>query len=605
MDLEVSATGAGAAWASIVTPSDAALFVDPDTDLVTEVSDAMLALLGRPREEVVGVSPTRLGLWEEPLAGSLVTEIVPHGGARVLVVRARPEYPLAGAGAPAPTTVPYRAMVEQLPAIVYTEVLDPRSPTGTAVAYLSPAVEAILGYAASDFLLDPTLWDTVTHPDDLPHVTEYDLRTTETGEPYMTEYRMFDRAGRMHWFRDSASLVTDPLTGLRFWQGVMIDVTEEKVARERLRAAEERYRSLVETVPAIVYVDRMDENATNVYTSPQTEAMLGYTPEEWTSDPMSWPRLLHPDDRERALASGQAHRPGEIFDQIYRLIGKDGRVVWVRDVANTFQGEDGEVFSHGILLDVTTQKEAEEALQQTLEREQAATARLREMDELKRTILHTLSHDLKSPLAAILGASTTVVAHGDSLGDEVRDELLEGIADRARRMDRLITDILDLERLDRGLVEPDLEPTDIGALCRRVVRECDAVQNRDVAVVADAVAGVVDAAKVERIVENLIVNATRHTPEGTRIWVKAKMVDGGVELTVEDEGPGVPDQIKETIFESFRRGEGSEELPLAPGSGIGLSLVSKYAQIHGGRAWVEDRPEGGASFHVLLPEPPN
>jgi PAS domain S-box-containing protein len=601
MDLEVSAAaGAEQVPSAFGLPGDAALFIDPDTDLVMEVSESMLVLLGRPRDNVVGSPSSKLGLWEEPLAGSLATEMVPHGDKRVLAVRVRARAARDPSGRM--PLVPYRAMVEQLPAITYTEIPDPSSHTGTTVTYLSPAVETILGYTTRELLADPNLWDRITHPDDLPGVIARDLATSETGEPYVDEYRMFDRAGRIHWFRDRASLVRDDVTGLEFWQGVMIDVTEEKVAQERLRAAEERYRSLVETVPAIVYVDHLDEHATNVYTSPQTEAMLGITVEEWAADPECWPRMLHPEDKDRVMRASDAHTPGKVFDEVYRMVGSDGRIVWVRDVASTFKGADGEWYSHGILLDVSAQKETEEALREALEREQEITKRLREMDELKRTILHTLSHDLKSPLAAILGAATTVVAHSDTLGDQVRDELLEGVAERARRMDRLITDILALERLDRGLIEPEREPTDIGALCRRVVRECDVVSGREVSVEVDAVAGMVDAPRVERIVENLIVNAARHTPSDARIWVRAEMAPGGVELMVEDEGPGVPEELKEVIFESFRRGEGSEGGPLAAGSGIGLSLVSKYAQIHGGRAWVEDRPGGGASFHVLLPE---
>jgi signal transduction histidine kinase len=107
----------------------------------------------------------------------------------------------------------------------------------------------------------------------------------------------------------------------------------------------------------------------------------------------------------------------------------------------------------------------------------------------------------------------------------------------------------------------------------------------------------VDAPKVERMLENLLSNAARHTPPGARIWLRVRPEAGGVLLLVEDEGPGIPDDLKESVFEAFRRGPTAS----GPGSGIGLSLVARFAELHGGRAWVEDRPGGGASFRVFLP----
>jgi signal transduction histidine kinase len=109
-----------------------------------------------------------------------------------------------------------------------------------------------------------------------------------------------------------------------------------------------------------------------------------------------------------------------------------------------------------------------------------------------------------------------------------------------------------------------------------------------------------DAPKLERIIENLIVNAAKHTPAGTTVWVRLRAQDDGVLLLVEDEGPGVPAQLREQIFQPFRQGRNIADH--APGSGIGLALVAQFAGLHGGHAWVQDRPSGGASFRVFLPD---
>jgi signal transduction histidine kinase len=105
--------------------------------------------------------------------------------------------------------------------------------------------------------------------------------------------------------------------------------------------------------------------------------------------------------------------------------------------------------------------------------------------------------------------------------------------------------------------------------------------------------------KVERIVENLLVNAARHTPSHARIWIRVRPNDRGAILTVEDDGPGLAPEDRERVFGPFERGVSAAAH--APGSGIGLTLVARFAELHGGRAWAEEREGGGASFLVWLP----
>jgi signal transduction histidine kinase len=114
---------------------------------------------------------------------------------------------------------------------------------------------------------------------------------------------------------------------------------------------------------------------------------------------------------------------------------------------------------------------------------------------------------------------------------------------------------------------------------------------------ADRVLVEVDPTMIERVIENLLVNAARHTPLGTPVRVSVRDRTDGVELVVEDEGPGIPDDLKLILFESFRQGPGSN----GGGVGIGLSLVKRFAELHGGTARVEDRPGGGARFVIALP----
>jgi signal transduction histidine kinase len=163
----------------------------------------------------------------------------------------------------------------------------------------------------------------------------------------------------------------------------------------------------------------------------------------------------------------------------------------------------------------------------------------------------------------------------------------------------LLSDLLDLDRLDRGIIEPRRRATDVAALVRRTVESSDIMGTRPVEVDARLVVASIDGPKVERIVENLLANAARHTPPDTRIWVRVVPEPGGVLISVEDDGPGIPEELRESVFEPFRQGSGTPRH--SPGVGIGLSLVAKFAGLHGGKAWVDERPGGGASFKVFLP----
>jgi K+-sensing histidine kinase KdpD len=238
-------------------------------------------------------------------------------------------------------------------------------------------------------------------------------------------------------------------------------------------------------------------------------------------------------------------------------------------------------------------------LMRALATEREAAERLRALDELKTTFLTAVSHELRTPLTSVLGGAQTLEQLGAGLSGEEQRDLIHGVVINAKRLHRILSDLLDADRLARGIAEPRLSPTDIRDLIDRIVVESELQDDHPLEVQADRAMIEVDAPKVERILQHLIINAARHTPAGTPIWVKARPQDGGVVLVVEDAGPGVPEGLRTSIFEPFQQGE--NRIEHSPGVGVGLALVSKFAQLHGGRAWVEERPGGGASFRVFLP----
>jgi PAS domain S-box-containing protein len=497
----------------------------------------------------------------------------------------------------------FRTLVEQIPAITYIAEFGPTSPW----LYVSPKIEDILGFSPEEWMVRPNLWWVQLHPADRERVMQEEDASRDDGRPRSQEYRLIAKDGRMVWVRDDWVVVPGP-EGVTLIQGVMFDITDQKRSHQQLSEAEARYRTLVEQIPAITYVDRVDgsDPYASSYVSPQIEGMLGYTQQEFIETPDLWPRLIHPGDRTRVLENDRRHSiTGRPLSQEYRLVARDGRVVWVLDEAVVIRGEQGQaLYSHGILYDITERKRAEEDLERALRMEREAGERLRALDELRNTFLHAVSHELRTPLAAVLGFALTLERQEVQLPEADRQEIIRRLAANARKLDQLLSDLLDLDRLDRGIVEPRRRATDVEALVRRTVANSDVLATRVVRVEVGAEVGpvAVDGSKVERIVENLLANAARHTPAASPIWVVVEGRDGGVLIRVEDEGPGVPGHLRETIFRPFEQGPDAPRH--SPGVGIGLSLVAKFAELHGGRAWVEDRPGGGASFRVFLPDGP-
>ncbi len=288
----------------------------------------------------------------------------------------------------------------------------------------------------------------------------------------------------------------------------------------------------------------------------------------------------------------------EAWSDEYRMQTRDGRTIWVHDETTLIHDDEGRhAMLLGVMSDITERKLAEHALRESEQREREAAERLRALDDMKNTFLAAVSHELRSPLTAILGLALTL--ERSEMVEADRNDLLERLAANARKLDRLLKDLLDIDRLNRGIVDPQYRTTDVGALSRRTIESLDALADRSIMVFAEPVVISVDPAKVERIVENLLMNAARHTKHDRTIWLRVRPEGNGVLIAVEDDGPGVPEELREAIFEPFRQGPTSS--PHSPGTGIGLSLVGRFAELHGGRAWVEEREGGGASFRVFLP----
>lgn len=228
---------------------------------------------------------------------------------------------------------------------------------------------------------------------------------------------------------------------------------------------------------------------------------------------------------------------------------------------------------------------------------------LRRADRIRRDFVANVSHELRTPLTAIRGY-VEALAEPDATPDE-RARFLEVIARHADRMERLVKDLLRLARLDAGQEPIDVVACDTLTLVHGVMADltaaADARRQRLIAAIDPAAATIhVDPAKIHDALRNLVANAVTYGPEGSTITIAAAPVNGRTELSVSDEGPGIPPEDTMRVFERFYRVDKSRTRDPG-GTGLGLAIVKHLVGLHGGDVRVENRHEGGAKFTITLP----
>jgi signal transduction histidine kinase len=353
-------------------------------------------------------------------------------------------------------------------------------------------------------------------------------------------------------------------------------LAEREAAGDELRQASERLAE----AQALTHIGSWswEIGRREVAWSDELYRILGLAPR---SGPGSYERFLaavHPDDRPfvgESIAASVENREG--FQLEHRIVLPDGRERFVQGRGRVVLGKDGTERMLGTVQDVTAE---------------------RQIETLRDDILATVSHELRTPLTSVLGAATTLQARSDTLEPSTSRALLEQLVQQAQRLERLLADLLDIDRLRHGLVGTSRRPTDVAGLVERVAA-AHGQPATSFRFGLEPVVANVDAAKLERIVDNLLANAVRHGGPGAPITVRLFSDGGDLLLSVEDEGPGVPDELKLGIFEIFNRGE--KAMSSERGTGIGLSLVARYVALHEGRVWVENTESGGAAFRVFLP----
>jgi two-component system sensor histidine kinase KdpD len=241
------------------------------------------------------------------------------------------------------------------------------------------------------------------------------------------------------------------------------------------------------------------------------------------------------------------------------------------------------------------------ALERARLAEEAQAAQVRvETERLRNSLLSSVSHDLRTPLAAITGAASTLLQDGSRLDDDTRRELLDSVHEEAERLNRLVQNLLEMTRLESGAVQlrRELHPPEevIGAALGRLGKRL-AGRRVTTRVPPDLPLVPMDDVLIEQVLLNLLDNAVKYTPAGTPIEVIATATDQSVTIEVADRGPGLPAGDEEKVFEKFYRAD----RVAAGGAGLGLAICRGIVQAHGGRIWAQNLPGGGVALLFTLP----
>ena len=368
--------------------------------------------------------------------------------------------------------------------------------------------------------------------------------------------------------------------------------------RRRLQLCEQQLAISIDHAP--IGMSIVDNDNRMVRVNGALCRFLGYTEQELMD--RDWHELTHPDDVTIGASEIAELFAGEraAFAVEKRYLRADGRPVWAQVNVSLLRGPDGApLFRLTQHVDIDARKQQEQHLRELADAQQAVAAELRRVAELKSVFLDAISHELRTPLTVIRGAAETLQARRPDLEPSVRRRLEDGLVDHANRLAELIVELTELRRFNDHTVAFTPEAIDVADVLRRVV-DTSPVGVRTELTVAPGLLVYSDPRYLELIARNLLSNIDKYAPAGPVAVRATPLSGGGLRLDAIDQGPGIPAEDRQAVFEPFYRA--APDHP-HPGTGIGLSLVARTAALHHGTAWLNDT-DRGTHVTVALPNLP-
>ncbi len=472
----------------------------------------------------------------------------------------------------------------------------------STILFVNPAAGTIFGYTL-DEMAGRSL--TMLMPDYLRHLHESGIkRFVETGKRHISwhgiELPGLHRSGEE--IRLEISFGESYAQGRHLFTGIVRDISERKRSEALLRESEERYRTMADTAPVLIWEAGTDK-LRNYFNKPWLD-FTGRTMEQEAGN--GWTAGVHPDDVQRCVNtySSVIDARGSLSIE-YRLLRADGEYRWIVDQGVPRFVQDGSFVGYiGSCLDISDRKEADEERMRLLESEQEARQNAEEASRLKDEFLATVSHELRTPLTAVVGWAHMLLA--GQLDQKRTAHALDAIARNARSQSQLIDDLLDVSRIITGRLSLDVTAVDPAALINAAIESVrPAAEAKGVRLqkIIDTGVGSVagDEHRLQQIIWNLLSNAIKFTSRAGRVQIRLQRVNSSIEISVRDSGSGISPEFMPYVFDRFRQADMTTTRQHG-GLGLGLAIVRHLTELHGGTAYAESAGEGqGSTFTIRLP----
>ncbi|MFX0002372.1 MAG: PAS domain S-box protein [Candidatus Hodarchaeota archaeon] len=383
-------------------------------------------------------------------------------------------------------------------------------------------------------------------------------------------------------------------------QGLISDITEKFELEQKLKESEERYRNLIESVPFSIAL--IDQQGKIVYCNPPIEKLLGYHQDELIGHKFKDIPVIHPKYLPMLLKRFQRVLKGEILPPLeIELYNKEGDLIWIQYQSTLVKLSD-QVLLQAIIDDITEQKKADLLIEEEI-------LKLKELDQIRKDLISRVSHELKTPLVSVCGASELLL---DSFIDEFKDEpkeLIEMIEKGGKRLKYLVDNLVDITRIEYQKFKLEKERNDFS----QIVRECTKelmylIKKRKINLELNLEANLfleIDRIRIEQVILNLLSNAIKNTPPNGKITIKSLQMDNCVQFSICDTGIGLTKEEMDKLFTRFgkieRYGEGLEYIDIQ-GTGLGLYISKEIIDLHKGQIWAESAGrDKGSKFSLRIP----
>jgi PAS domain S-box-containing protein len=400
----------------------------------------------------------------------------------------------------------------------------------------------------------------------------------------------FMKAGAADYL-PKASLSPERLaTSFRYAVEVSRSAAARRSAETALREREAEFRTLANSIPQMAWICDPPGRWYD-YTGSRPDESLG----------LGWHLVHHPERRSGAIASlAAALSRGDVWEETVHLRRRDGVYRWFLTRAMPVRDAQGSILRWvGTNTDITEHKEGELERERLLALEQAARAQAERATKARDEVLAIVAHDLRNPIQTISMCASVLT----QAADQDNRQRLAGIIERSTgEMERLISDLLDVARIESGTFSILKERVDVGALLADAVEQFEPqALVRRVSLASDVgevVPVMADRLRLLQVLSNLLDNAVKFTPEGGSIRVRGRAIDGAVQISVEDSGKGISAENLPHIFDRFWQANRASRA----GAGLGLAICKGIVEAHGGRIWATSIAGSGTSIHITLPE---